>query len=413
MTRPSASPRPSSVPSSEIKPYAGLRVLDMSQGVAGPYCAMILAEQGANVIKVEPPSGDWSRVLGQQIDGMTPLSFAYNLGKRSICIDAQSDKGRDLILRLASKADVVIESFRPGVMKRLGLSYEVLSRDRSDLVYISVTGFGQDGPYVDRPGSDSTLQAMSGMMVANRDARGHPRKIGLLVADIATGVYASQAAGAALYRRLAHGVGAYVDISLLGVAAAFQNGALIDQALSNWQTVRPYSVPAGTFETQDGYINVTSLHDRMFIGLCKAVGQEAWITDPRFTTAADRFAQSNEIYATLERIFSQQPTSHWLSLMREHGVVCGKISDYAEFVKDPHVQHRRIFRNSAMPGFGPVPIAQTPGALVATETTHSPHCGENTREVLDEIGLSADEQQALFDQGIVAAWKAASDTHTT
>lgn len=394
-----------SIESPSIQAYTGLRVLDLSQGVAGPYCAMLLAEQGADVIKVEPPAGDWSRVLGKQEAGLTPLAFTYNIGKRSICIDAQTDKGRDLIVQMALQADVVVESFRPGVMKRLGLSYDVLSKERPDLIYVSVTGFGQDGPYVDRPGSDSTLQAISGMMVANRDARDHPRKIGLLVADIATGVYAAQATAAALYRRLARGIGAYVDMSLLDVAAAFQNGAIVDQALAKWQAVMPYSVPAGTFRTQDGHINVTSLHDRMFVGLSKAVGQEAWITDPRFATAADRFAQSDEIYETLDRIFQEKPTSHWLSIMREHGVVCGKISDYAEFVEDPHVRHRAIFRTSETPGFGPVPIARTPGTGPDAGATHSPRCGENTKEILEEMGLSAREQQALLDEGVAIAWK--------
>lgn len=406
MTLPTVSLPPSTASSSIIKTYSDLRILDMSQGVAGPYCAMIFGEQGADVIKVEPPVGDWSRVLGQQVDGMTPLSFAYNLGKRSICIDAHSDKGRDLILQMAAKADVIIESFRPGVMERLGLSYTALSKNRPDLVYVSVTGFGQDGPYVDRPGSDSTLQAMSGMMVANRDAQGHPRKIDLLVADIATGVYAAQAVGAALYRRLAHGVGAHVDISLLDVAAALQNGAIIDQALANWKTVTPYSVPAGTFETQDGYINVTSLHDRMFIGLCKAIGKNDWMTDARFATAVHRFELADEIYDTLRQVFLEQPTSHWMTVMREHGVVCGKISDYAEFIEDPHVRHRQVFRDGETLGFGPMPIAQLPGALCKSAATQSPRCGENTKEILEEMGLGGEALQVLFAEGVVAAWKA-------
>ncbi|HWL28092.1 MAG TPA: CoA transferase, partial [Burkholderiaceae bacterium] len=229
---------------------------------------------------------------------------------------------------------------------------------------------------------------------------------GLLVADISTGIYAMQATGAALYRRLAHGMGAHVDMSLLDVAAAFQNGAIVDQALANWNTVTPYSVPAGTFKTLDGYINVTSLHDRMFVGLCKAIGRHDWMTDARFATAANRFELADEIYDTLHRMFREQPTSHWLAVMREHGVVCGKVSDYAEFIDDPHVRHRQIFREGRAPGFGPVPIARLPGALSEFTATRSPRCGEHTQEILDEMGINSEAQRALIAAGVVVGREA-------
>jgi crotonobetainyl-CoA:carnitine CoA-transferase CaiB-like acyl-CoA transferase len=181
-------------------PYSGLKVLDLSQGIAGPYCAEILLQNGAIVTKVEPPSGDWSRGIGLAVDGQTAISVANNLGKRSICVDAANPAGRDVIRRLVGEADVLVESFRPGVMDRLGLSYRAAADSNPGLVYVSVTGFGPDGPDADRPASDSTLQAISGLMVANRDDRGVPRKVGILVVDVMTGVFAAHAAAAGLYR---------------------------------------------------------------------------------------------------------------------------------------------------------------------------------------------------------------------
>lgn len=391
------------------KPYSGLRVLDLSQGVAGPYCAMILLENGAEVIKVEPPAGDWSRSIGFGPEGMSALAIAYNLGKRSICIDARNEKGRNLIHKLALQADVVIESFRPGVIERLGLSYADLSKERPNLVYVSVTAFGPDGPYADRPGSDSTLQAMSGMMVVNRDGNNNPRKVGILLIDVATGIYAAQATGVALYRRAVQGIGGHVNISLLDTAAAVQSGAIIDQMLSEGRPLQPLSVPAGTFTTQDGHINVTSLHDRMFVGLCSAIEKPAWAADSRFSSAAGRFAHAEEINTALHLIFREKPTDHWVKLLSKHGVVCGKVSGYTDFLDDPQVRHQQIFQPSALNGASEVQIPRIPGTENNGTEKHSPRQGENTREILAELGLSQAQQQELFDAKVVLSWQSGSD----
>lgn len=392
------------MPASLDKPYTGLRVLDLSQGIAGPYCAMLLQEQGAEVIKAESPAGDWSRAIGHQTEGMSALAIAYNLGKRSICIDAQTASGRDLLRQLALRADVVIESFRPGVMERLGLSYAELSKARPDQVYVSVSAFGPDGPYAERPGSDSTLQAMSGMMVVNRDARGAPRKVGILLIDVATGIYAAQATGAALYRRAVSGQGSRVEVSLLEAAAAVQSGAIIDEALNAGRAVQALSVPAGTFDTEDGHINVTSLHDRMFAGLCKAIERNDWLVDSRLGSAAGRHAHAEEINSALARIFRGKPTAHWVETLNRHGVVCGKVSNYADFLADAQVEHQRIFGMSEQSGPCRVPVARVPGtAAPGCQQKRSPRRGEHTREILSEIGLDATQQMALFDAGAVSS----------
>lgn len=387
---------------SAARAYSGLKVLDLSQGIAGPYCAQILLQNGADVTKVEPPSGDWGRAIGFGPDGMSAIAIAYNLGKRSICVDGAIESGRVLLRRLAAAADVIVESFRPGVMQRLGLSYEELAREKPDLVYVSVSAFGPDGPYADRPGSDSTLQALSGLMVANRDESGKPRKIGIWLVDVATGIYAAQATGAALYRRATQHRGEHVQVSLLGAAAAIQGNAIVDAALGDGQPARPASVPAGTFETADGHINVTSLHDRMFAGLCRAIGQDTWLRNPHFATAEARFGHIAEINEALIQIFRSNTTSHWMELLRANSVVCGPVCGYREFLADVQVRHERIFQEIAQLGLKPVAVPRVPGTQRSVALEPAPRAGEHTIEVLTDLGLSAAEIESLFQSGAIA-----------
>lgn len=389
-------------------PYEGLKVLDLSQGIAGPYCGEILLQNGAEVIKVESPAGDWGRGIGYGPEGMSAMAIAFNIGKRSISIDAGCEEGRKLMRRLALQSDVLIESFRPGVMERLGLSYAELTRERPDLVYVSVTAFGPDGPYADRPGSDSTLQALTGMMVANRDSQGHPRKIGLLLVDVSTGVYAAQATGAALYRRALHGKGAHVQVSLLEAAAAVQSNGIVDEVMGGGQAARPLSVPAGTFATADGFVNVTSLHDRMFAGICRAIGKDEWASDPRFATVELRYEHADIINTELVRIFKTRPTGHWLRVLRENQAVCGQVNDYPQFLTDPHVLQQGIFRQVAQPGLPPLPIARVPGVPRSAAAGPAPRVGEHTREILAGIGLDEAEIEELLETKVVTAYAPSS-----
>ena len=204
-------------------PYAGLRVLDISQGLAGPYCAGLLGAQGAEVTKIEPPSGDWIRNAGGGKEGMTSLAIMGSAGKRSACIDATKPEGRALILKMARQADVFVQNFRPGVIERLGFAYDVLSKDNPKLVYVSITGFGGSGPDAKKPATDSVLQAFTGIARINRDADGTPRRIPFLVPDTVTGVYAAQATGAALFAAARTGRGRHVQVSLMDACAALQS----------------------------------------------------------------------------------------------------------------------------------------------------------------------------------------------
>lgn len=387
--------------------YAGLRVVDFSQGIAGPYCAQILLQNGASVTKVEPPSGDWGRSIGYGPDGMSAIAIANNLGKRSIAVDGGKPEGRAVMRRLCESADVVIESFRPGVMERMGLSWESLSAARPSLVYVSVTAFGGHGPDVARPGSDSTLQAVSGLMVANRDEAGTPRKIGILVVDVSTGIYAAQATGAALYRRARTGEGSRVQVSLLEAAAAIQCNSIVDSVLGGGQVARPLSVPAGTFETADGHINVTTLHDRMFAGLCRAVGHEHWLADPRFATAEARFEHAADVYAALRRVFRGAGSRHWVQALGREGVVCGIVSDYPAFLADEQVRALGVFRQVTQRG-GVFPVPRVPGTDAAARP--APSLGEHTLDILRELGFDDAQIAGLRSSRAVLAGGTAAGT---
>jgi crotonobetainyl-CoA:carnitine CoA-transferase CaiB-like acyl-CoA transferase len=386
-------------------PYRGLRVLDISQGLAGPSCASILAQQGAEVIKVEPPAGDWGRGIGWGLEGKCGLFIAGNLGKRSIAIDATRPKGRELLARLAQGVDVVVESFRPGVAARLGLGYADLAARDPRLVYVSVNGYGQDGPYETRPGSDSVFQAMTGLMRVNRDASGTPRKVGVLVADICTGVYAAQATGAALYRRATTGKGGHVEASLLEATSAFQAMAVVEDEIAGGKTVQPVAVPAATYATADGYINVTALPDPMFAKLAQAIGRTDWAGDASLAKVAGRLERRGEIDAGLAALFATAPTAHWIELLSRHDVLCGAVNSYAEMRADPQVRHSRILTELDQAPYGRILVPRLPGVPpeAAAAIRPAPGIGEHSIEVLEGLGATGAEIAALIEEGIVLA----------
>ncbi|WP_194402678.1 CaiB/BaiF CoA-transferase family protein [Bradyrhizobium sp. CCBAU 53351] len=318
--------------------YAGVRVLDVSQGFAGPYCGAILARGGASVIKVEPPSGDWARAIGGSVDGHTAFSLVPNIGKRAVCIDGTKEQGRALLTKLAKGADIVIQNFRPGVVERLQIADHQLRPENPDLIYVSILGFGA-GPYEKRPATDTIIQGFTGMMEMNRDAQGTPRRIGMLAVDTAAGVYAAQQVGAALYRRLTKRGGQHVKISLVEVAAAFQAMPIVDDALRRrGQPNVPLSVPIGTFATSDGHINLSCVSNAMFQGICTALGKADWILDPRFATESSRLDHAGEITMEVARILRTKPSKYWIGAFERQDVLCGPVQGYREFLDDPHVR---------------------------------------------------------------------------
>ncbi|WP_454691373.1 CaiB/BaiF CoA transferase family protein [Achromobacter aloeverae] len=382
-------------------PLAGIKVLDLSQGIAGPYAAAILGMQGAQVTKVEPPEGDWSRLMGGGRQGLTALSIVCNPGKQSICVDARKPGGTELLVRLARDADVLIESFRPGVVERLGLDYATLAAQLPRLLYVSVTGFGDSGPYRDLPGADSVVQALSGMMVMNRDAAGEPRRIGMLAVDVATGLYAAQGVTAGLLKQARTGRGGFLPITLLHSAAAFQGIPMLDAAMhAGAGRKMPVTVPSGTFRTRDGLINLTALRDKMFHGLARALGQPEWVDDPRYRTNADRLANADEINAAIQARLLQDGSDAWVARFREQDVLCAPVLDYAGFMADPQARAQNVFAEIEQGPYGKLPVARLPGAPRAA-LPPAPVLGEHTEQVLASAGVPADRVAELRAAGVV------------
>jgi len=268
-------------------PYRGLRVLDFGQGIASPYCAMLLGVYGAEIIKIEPPEGDWSRFLGTTYGNHTTLSAVFNRGKRSLCLDMKNKDAIAIARRLAGDCDVLIEGFRPGVAARLGIGYEELSRDNPSLIYLSVSAFGQSGPYSKRPGSDSVAQAFSGLVSINGGNDKVPHRVGTPISDVVTGVYGFQAIATTLFARATVGTGRWIDVNLCQSTAALLGHKVAEHILEGGAP-RALNVPAGSYQTADGWMMVTLVNEPQYKRLCAAIGRDDLASDPRFADFARR-----------------------------------------------------------------------------------------------------------------------------
>lgn len=385
-------------------PYRGLRVLDLGQGVASPYCAMLLALYGADVVKVEPPGGDWSRGLGTRHgDGsQTAMSMTFNRGKRSLVLDLKAPEGRDALRRLALQADVLIEGFRPGVAARLGVGYESLIDENPGLIYLSVSGFGQRGLYADRPVTDSAAQAFSGMVSVNRAPDGTPHRIGAYMCDVPTGLYAYHAIATALYARRDTGVGRWIDVSLMNGAAAILGHKLAEFTLAGGPPPT-VNAPAGTYRTQDGVISVALVNEGQYQRLCDVLSRPDLARDTRYDSFPKRAVAEAELTAELAAIFATEASAAWLERLRAADIICDKVNDFSDWLADPHVQASHAATIIAQPDVGDLPMPRTPGAPDASEAalTPAPSPGQHSREVLAEIGLSDDEISGLVARGVV------------
>lgn len=383
-------------------PYAGLRVLDLSQGIAGPVCAAILARQGADVIKVEPLSGDWIRATGQARQAMSANLVSGNFNKRGAAIDAAKPAGRDAVRALAARADVFVENFRTGVMERLGLGYAALAEANPRLVYCSVTGFGDTGPLAAKPATDSVAQAFAGMAMANAAPDGTPRRIGLYVPDNISALYAAQAIGAALYSRERTGQGAHLRLSLAACCAAFQAGPMVDQVLFPPVAGPRVAVfaPAGEFRVADGWIVVACQSQAMFERLARAVGRAEWLGDARFADNDERKKHLRDINAALGEALAGHGIAHWTGVLEAADVLVSPVNDYA-MLRD-HAQMRAIgaFGRVEQAPYGAIEVPHLP---VGSRDLHgAPRLGEHTREVLAEAGLAPEAIEALLAAGVAA-----------
>lgn len=387
----------------EEQAFSGIRVLDATQGVAGPHSTMLLALHGADVVKLEPPEGDWGRVLGKTVGQHCVHSLAFNRGKRSLCLDAKSVAGRRITRELVASCDVFVESFRPGAIANIGLSWEEVSAINPKIVYASVSGFGQTGPNTKRPTVDLLIQAYSGMMVMNRTTEGVPHRQGMITVDVLTGLYAFQALSTAIIRQIRFGRGCRLDISLMQAAAAFQAAKIMEFHEADGKPL-PLYMPSGMMETADGLMVISGMRSAHFKALCEEIGRPDMADDPRYETQELRLKNSPQMMADLRKEFVHRTTGEWLSRLLARGVMAERVRDYGEWLREPHVQATGAVDWAAFEGFGTLPVANIPGVTPIRENPASarvPLIGEDSRTILAEIGYASADIDAMVASGAV------------
>jgi len=385
------------------RPFAGLRIVDLSQGVAGPYCAMLAAQYGAEVIKVEPPEGDWIRGIGRRIGDHSPIALAVNRGKRSIVVDLKTPDGPGVVQRLAAGADVFIESFRPGVAKRLGLGYEVLKAGNPSLLYLSVSGFGQSGPYAGRQLTDTVAQAFTGLMSINVGNDGIPHRHGLILVDLVTALHAYQTLATALHARREGGIGRHIDVNLMQSAAAFQAVKIAIHALEGARNDAP-NAPAGTYQVKDGQIVVTLVKEEQFRRLAEVLGLPQLAGDPRYASFASRREHIDSLRPVLEEAFMTATAAEWQARFEAASVLAQPIYDYDDWLADPHIQAVGAAPLLEQAGVGRIPVPQIPGVEPVADgdpRVQTPGLGSDGRQVLEALGLAAEEIARLARSGAV------------
>jgi crotonobetainyl-CoA:carnitine CoA-transferase CaiB-like acyl-CoA transferase len=383
-------------------PYRGLRVLDFGQGIASPYCAMLLGVYGADVIKVEPPEGDWSRYLGTTYGNHTTLSAVFNRGKRSLCLDMKHKDGIAIAKMLAKDCDVLIEGFRPGVAARLGIGYEDLACDNPGLIYLSVSGFGQSGPYSKRPGSDSVAQAFSGLVSVNIGNDGTPHRVGATISDVVTGVYAFQAVATTLFARATVGTGRWIDINLCQSTAALLGHKVAEHILEGG-TPRALNVPAGSYQTSDGWMMVTLVNEPQYKRLCAAIERDDLASDPRFADFAGRADSVDALIPQMREVFLTQSTDTWLVRLHAADIIAERILNPGEWLRNVHVEATKAAVCQDTPGVGPVYTARTPGIASLSEDRlcPAPDVGQDSYAVLMEAGFERGAIDDLVKAGAV------------
>ncbi|MFN8773335.1 MAG: CaiB/BaiF CoA transferase family protein [bacterium] len=404
-------------------PLSHIRVLDLTRVLAGPWCGQNLADLGAEVTKVERPGkGDDSRAFGppwiKDAAGNDTAEAAYfvcaNRGKQSVTLDLSKPEAQQIVRRLAAQSDVLLENYKVGDLARYGLGYDDLSKENPGLIYCSITGFGQTGPYKDRPGYDFMAQGMGGLMsvTGERDdlPGGGPQRVGVPIVDIMTGMYASIAVCAAIAHRAVSGRGQYIDMALLDTQVAFLSNQGMNYLATGEAPVRlgnthPNIVPYQTFRTSDGAIILACGNDNLFRKFCEVAGCAELATDARFATNGKRVENRAALTATLDAVFARRSTKDWVAALEGAGVPNGPINDLKQVFEEPQVIARGMRIDVPHPTAGTVPMVASPMRFSATPIAYEvppPTLGQHTAEVLAKrLSMSAEEIERLKRDGIV------------
>ncbi|MCL2564006.1 MAG: CoA transferase [Oscillospiraceae bacterium] len=391
------------------KALQGIKVLDFTSVLAGPYCSMMLGNMGAEIYKVEKPQGDDSRTFGPHVGGMSTYFLSLNRGKKSIVCDTRSEQGKEAFKRLAAEVDILVENLKPGAMERMGLGYDTLKEINPRLIYVAVSGFGHSGPYSSRAAYDLIAQAMGGIISITGTPGEAPVRVGASVGDIMAGMFAAFGAVSALYQRVASGTGQKVDVAMLDSQIAMLENAIAKYSANGIvpQPIglrHPVITPFDGFETKDGHIIVACGNDRLFRALCEVLDLESLPQDERFLTNALRTEHIDALTPIIAQTLRTNTTAHWMELLLAKNVPCGPINTIDKLFEDPQVAARNMLVEVEQPDVGKIKLAGNPVKMspveAADEVSHdpAPEIGSHTREVLiDLLGYSAEEAEAYMD----------------
>jgi CoA:oxalate CoA-transferase len=396
----------------ESGPLSNLRVVELGTAVAGPMCGMLLAEMGSDVIKIEIPNrGDDSRYWGRTIKDESPYFIHYNRNKKSVTLNLRTEEGRTILKKIIERCDILIENYRPGVMDKLNLSYDDLRKINNRLIFCSISGFGQTGPYQKLGGYDAIIQAMSGIMSVTGEKEGPPLRVGVPITDILTAIYAAYAISLSLFVRERTGKGERIDVSLFDSAVAamgqwISTYALLGTLPSRFGNKYPLIAPYEPFPTKDVPIVVATGSQQLWESLCKAISRDDLLSDDRFKTNEDRIQPQNResLSALLSETFSKKGSEEWIHILRKVGIPSGPINTVDKVLNDPHLNMRGTFVDLDHPVLGKIKmtnvvpkLSNTPGKIKSS----SPTLGQHTREVLLELGYSNKEIMHFSQKGII------------
>jgi CoA:oxalate CoA-transferase len=392
-------------------PLSGIKVLDLTRVLAGPYATMILSDLGAEVIKIEQPEiGDESRNFGPFKNGFSLYFMSVNRGKRSITLDLKTDRGKDIFKQLVKQSDILVENFRPGTMKKLGLDYETLAAEHPALIYAACSGFGQTGPFAEKGAYDMIIQGMGGIISITGEPDGPPVRVGTSISDITAALFTTIGILSALHNRNSTGKGQLVDVAMLDSLVAVLENAIVryfatDEIPQPLGSRHPAITPFEAFESADGHIIIAIGNDTLWAKFCEHVDQKNLISDPRFSTNVERTANHSELFPILSEIMRQRTTDEWIDALENIGVPCGPINTIDKVVNHPQVQARNMITQVIhqmtgaveVPGL-PIKLSDTPGDV----DIPAPNLGEHTVEILtDVLKMSTDEVKQLKQEKII------------
>jgi Predicted acyl-CoA transferases/carnitine dehydratase len=390
-------------------PLAGIKIIDLTRILSGPFCTMTLADLGAEVIKIESPQGDDTRQWGPPfIKNESAYFLSVNRNKKSVVLNLKDPKGKEILLKMVEEADVVVENFRPGTLKKLGIDYDILKQHNRRVILASISGFGQTGPYSKKPGYDVLAQGMGGLMSVTGEPDGTPVKAGYSLADIGAGMWATIGILSALWERERSGQGQWIDVSLLDTMVSWQTYLAGNYFATNNDPkplggAHPNIVPYQVFEASDGHFILAVGNDSLWNSLVDVLDVEA-LRDQKFKTNPDRVQNRDELISILEEIFKRKTRDEWVDMLESAKIPCGPVNKLSDILNDAHIKEREMVVEMEHPSLGilkmlgvPVKLSRTPGRI----KTVPPAQGEHSETVLKQMGYSKEEIETFIKEGII------------